>query len=207
MRYPSKLFLSVAFAASLLAPNAIPAQSLESSHGITPYVCDVAGDYTNGDFSVGLVNDNHHLVLQVQSFENNNTTYFCENAGGVCQLPHPVHLESISALVNTTGAITPADVYVEIYVKGNPNIFFFNTTTAKEGPKRGGYTFYTWSAKDLESLGLPSNPALTTFGFSVNVYTIGTGSIRGVYLNTTRMPFISGLLHTCPFSDPSQCEK
>jgi hypothetical protein len=207
MRYTSKLLLSVAFAAALLAPNAIPAQSLESSHGITPYVCDVAGDYSNGDFSVGLVNDNRHLVLQVQSFENNNTTYYCENAGGVCQLPHPIHLESISALVQTTGAITPADVYVEIYVKGNPNVFYFNLTTAKPGPTRDGYTLYTWTAKDLENLGLPSNPALTTFGFSVNVYTIGTGSIRGVYLNSIRMPLICGLLHTCPFSDPLQCER
>ncbi|HEY9720219.1 MAG TPA: hypothetical protein V6C69_22255 [Trichormus sp.] len=207
MRSATKLFLSLAFAASLLAPNAIPAQSQNSSHGVKPYVCDVAGDYANGDFSVGLVNDHHHLVLEVQSFKTNNTTYFCENTGGVYQLAHPVHLESISAFVNTTGAITPADVYVEINVKGSPNTFYFNTTTARVGPTRDGYTFYTWRVKDLENLGLPSNPALTTFGFSVNVYTKGTGSIRSPFLNTTRVPFVSGLLYTCPFSDPSLCVK
>jgi hypothetical protein len=202
------MILCAAFALFVLVQPSALAQS--QAHlvydAINPYICDVDGDLSDKDYTSELVNDGGHLVLRVKSFTDSETTYFCDNAGGVAKMTHPFALDSISAWVKTNGAFNPSDVYVEIYVKGNQTIFYFNTANARVGQTVNGYTLYTWKAKDLEGLnGFPSNPVVSHFGFSINVYTIGSGFISGVMINSVHVPFAAHTLLTCPFSSPSAC--
>ncbi|MGH9548239.1 MAG: hypothetical protein ACRD3W_02645, partial [Terriglobales bacterium] len=68
------------------------------------------------------------------------------------------------------------------------------------------YTLYTWTAKNLlGNEGFPKNPVVSKFGFSINVYTIGSGSIMGVTVNGHNVPFNAHTVLTCPFSDPADC--
>jgi len=205
MRPISMMFLCVSF---LLASCALPAESHSSHTGVrnevNPYICDVNDAVC--DFTAGLVNDQGHLVLRVQSFTDTLSSYFCDNAGGFAPLSHAVSLDSISAWVKTTGDFNPSDVYVEIYVHGVPGVFYFNTTNARTGPTKHGYTLYTWKTKDLVGLkGFPEHPVISEFGFSINVYTIGAGSITGISVNSHPVPFACHTVCTCPFSDPINC--
>jgi hypothetical protein len=201
--------LCAALASFAVAPPTALAQThqpIAVSNAINPYICDADGDLADKDFSSELVNDNGHLVLRVKSVTDDETTYFCDNAGGVAKMTHPFALDSISAWVKTNGDFNPSDVYVEIYVKGISNVFYFNTTNARQGRTVNGYTFYTWKARDLVGLqGFPENPVISEFGFSVNVYTIGAGFITGVMLNSLHIPFAAHTILNCPFSSPSAC--
>jgi len=215
MHNAAMIVLCAGLASFVFAPSAALAQS-HNSHtnsythtthdAINPYVCDVDGDRSSNDYTSGLVNDSGHLVMRVSSFTNSETTYFCDNAGGFAQLSHPVSLNSISGWVKTSGEFTPSDVFVEIYVNGIPSVFYFNATTARMGPTVNGYTLYTWRAQDLAGInGFPDHPITSEFGFSINVYTVGSGSITGVTLNSHPVPFAAHTVLTCPFSSPSDC--
>ncbi|HEY9776505.1 MAG TPA: hypothetical protein V6C81_22275 [Planktothrix sp.] len=201
MRHSIKSLLSIGvFTAALAAPQAhAQSHSLAHPNAINPYVCDVVGA---DDFSSTLVNDRGHLTLRVKSSTNDNSSYFCTNAGGFAKMTHKFPLDTISAWVKLTGDFLPTDVFVEIYANDDPTINYFDATTAKQGPTVNGYTLYTWKAKDL---GFPSNSTTSFFGFSINVYDVGSGFITGPALDGHAIPFAAHTILTCPFSISSQC--
>lgn len=204
MKFAAKTLLLPALLLSLGSPAPGLAQA-PALNTLAPYVCDPTGDYV-GDYSSTLIDDNGHIVLQVRSFENLETTFYCTNAGAYATLSHQVPMNSISAWVQTKGGVTPADVYVEIYVVGNPNEFYFNTTDAIAGPVSNGYRLYTWTPRSIDGAqGFPNNPQIQRFGFTVNVYNVGLGLIGAPELNGHAIHFEPHTIRTCPFSTAEQC--